>query len=362
MILDPDGWGLAQEIEQLLADLPAELEGQVKPELFQAVLEIATRPCDDVPCAGRELVALREAVIGVTAREGLAIGAAATHPFALCADQEIVDRPRYRELIDELGLDRAARADLRHPRPRRDRGRRPGDLRRRRHPPLPAAVPGALGQLAVLGGPADRPDVVAGAGLPLLSPRGHPAPLRHLGDLLPPGRDDDARRRDRGLHVPVVGRAAASEPGHGRDPDLRPADAGRAHDLARGAGRVARPPALLSLRRGRAAGRVPDRAHRRQQGPRRAPRHRRPADRLPRRRAGAGPGDGPRAGRAARAARRGARLRRRARRGRGAAHRRHRRSPPARDRRRATARTCAPSRRRSPRRRSRSAPAAVGNT
>ena len=44
-----------------------------------------------------------EAVIGVTAREGLAIGAAATHPFALCADQETVDRPRYRELIDQLG-------------------------------------------------------------------------------------------------------------------------------------------------------------------------------------------------------------------------------------------------------------------
>jgi glutamate---cysteine ligase / carboxylate-amine ligase len=103
MILDPDGWGLAQEIEQLLAAVPAELEGQVKPELFKAVLEIATKPCDDVPCAGRELVALREAVISITESKGLAIGAAATHPFALCAEQEIVDRPRYRELVDELG-------------------------------------------------------------------------------------------------------------------------------------------------------------------------------------------------------------------------------------------------------------------
>ncbi len=66
----------------------------------------------------------------------------------------------------------------------------------------------------------------------------------------------------------------------------------------------ARPPAVLALRRRRAADRVPDRADRRQQGPRRAPRHRRPADRLPRRRAGAGAGDGPRADRAARPARR----------------------------------------------------------
>lgn len=103
MILDPDGWGLAQEIEQLLAAVPEHLEGQVKPELFKAVLEIATRPCDDLPAAGRELVALREAVIAITEAEGLAIGAAATHPFALCADQETVDRPRYRELVDQLG-------------------------------------------------------------------------------------------------------------------------------------------------------------------------------------------------------------------------------------------------------------------
>ena len=103
MLLDPDGWDLSQSIERLLADLPPELEGQVKPELFQAVLEIATKPCDDLPCAARELTGLREAVIEIVESEGLALGAAATHPFANCDDQEIVDRPRYRELVDELG-------------------------------------------------------------------------------------------------------------------------------------------------------------------------------------------------------------------------------------------------------------------
>jgi carboxylate-amine ligase len=104
MILDPDGWGLAQRIEQLLAAVPAEIEGQVKPELFQGVLEIATKPHDDVPAAGRELVALREAVIAITEAEGMAIGAAATHPFARPSDQLIVDRQRYHEIIDELGI------------------------------------------------------------------------------------------------------------------------------------------------------------------------------------------------------------------------------------------------------------------
>src|SRR4051794_22636619 len=104
MLLDPDGWGLCQRIEDLLALVPGEMEGQVKPELFKAVLEIATKPHDDVPSAGRELVALRETVIELVESQGMALGAAATHPFARCADQEIVDRPRYRELVDELGI------------------------------------------------------------------------------------------------------------------------------------------------------------------------------------------------------------------------------------------------------------------
>lgn len=104
MILDPDGWGLAPAIERLLAAMPADLRDQVHPELHQSVLEIATSPCENVEAAGRELAELRRAVIDTAAAEGLAIGAAATHPFAIATEQPITDRPRYREVIDELGF------------------------------------------------------------------------------------------------------------------------------------------------------------------------------------------------------------------------------------------------------------------
>ena len=104
MILDPDGWGLAQAIEPLVEAVPKDFEGQVKPELMQSVLEIATKPCDNVAAAGRELVELRECVIESADKLGLAIGAAATHPFAIATEQQIVDRPRYRELVGELGI------------------------------------------------------------------------------------------------------------------------------------------------------------------------------------------------------------------------------------------------------------------
>ena len=104
MILDPDGWDVAQAIEPLLEVVPAEFAGQVKPELMKSVLEIATKPCNSVGEAGDELRRLRAMVIEATDKLGLTIGASATHPFARPLDQEIVDSPRYRELVEELGI------------------------------------------------------------------------------------------------------------------------------------------------------------------------------------------------------------------------------------------------------------------
>jgi carboxylate-amine ligase len=104
MLLDPDDLSLAQGIERVLATVPKDLDGQVKPELMQSVLEIATRPCQTVGEAGEELRKLRRVLAEVAEEQGMRIAASATHPFARWEDQEIVDRPRYRELIDELGF------------------------------------------------------------------------------------------------------------------------------------------------------------------------------------------------------------------------------------------------------------------
>lgn len=103
MILDRETLGLAQRIEPILEAVPAEQRGQVKPELMQSVLEIATRPCAGVDEAGEELANLRAMMVGVAREQGLEIGAGGTHPAGRWEEQEIVDRPRYRELISELG-------------------------------------------------------------------------------------------------------------------------------------------------------------------------------------------------------------------------------------------------------------------
>jgi carboxylate-amine ligase len=102
MICDAESLELSQSIEVILGDLPDDLPGEVKPELMQSVLEVATLPCGGVAEAGEQLRRLRRTVREVAAKNGLAIGAAGTHPAALYEDQLIVDRPRYKELAAEL--------------------------------------------------------------------------------------------------------------------------------------------------------------------------------------------------------------------------------------------------------------------
>ncbi len=104
MLLDPETFDLTDGIEEILAAVPAEREGQVKPELFQSVLEVATTPCANVAEATAELGEMRRLVCEIAADHGMLVGAAGTHPFALCDDQSIVERERYVDLMGELGF------------------------------------------------------------------------------------------------------------------------------------------------------------------------------------------------------------------------------------------------------------------
>ncbi|MEA2385688.1 MAG: glutamate---cysteine ligase / carboxylate-amine ligase [Solirubrobacteraceae bacterium] len=99
MIVDAESFNLVNAIESLLEDAP---HGEIKPELMESVLEIATEPAPDTAAAGRQLRALRRQVRETAAKHGLAIGSAGTHPFAMWEDQRISARARYRDLVSSL--------------------------------------------------------------------------------------------------------------------------------------------------------------------------------------------------------------------------------------------------------------------
>jgi glutamate---cysteine ligase / carboxylate-amine ligase len=101
MILDAETLELSNSIEAML-EAVSEQNGQVKPELMESVLEVATNPCRNTREAGTELRQLRHRVQQAAGERGLAIGSAGTHPFAMWEDQRIVARPRYRDLVAAL--------------------------------------------------------------------------------------------------------------------------------------------------------------------------------------------------------------------------------------------------------------------
>jgi carboxylate-amine ligase len=101
MILDSHSLALANAIDEVLEEHGGE-DDHVKSELLEPVLEIATDPHPDTRAAGEQLRALRRSVAESAGRRDKLIGSSGTHPFALWEDQEIVDRPRYRELAEQL--------------------------------------------------------------------------------------------------------------------------------------------------------------------------------------------------------------------------------------------------------------------
>jgi glutamate---cysteine ligase / carboxylate-amine ligase len=100
MILDARTLSLSNSIERILDAYDG--DGDVKPELMESVLEIAVGPCRDTREAGEALRALRRAVAATAEEEGLVVGAAGTHPFALWEEQRISARERYRDLVNSL--------------------------------------------------------------------------------------------------------------------------------------------------------------------------------------------------------------------------------------------------------------------
>ena len=192
---------------------------QVKPELMESVLEIATSPQPErrrrrgASCARCGPRSPRR-----RPTRGLAIGSAGTHPFAMWEDQRIVARERYRDLVSDLRF--VARQELlfgQHVHVGLDDREKAIHVANGMRVHLPVLL--ALSANS----PFWRGDAtgLASTRTPIFRafPRvGIPPTYDGLGRLRGEHRVHGRERRDRGLHVPLVRRAPAPEPRDGRDP------------------------------------------------------------------------------------------------------------------------------------------------
>jgi glutamate---cysteine ligase / carboxylate-amine ligase len=105
MILDAETFAQVAAVDRILAGVEGlELPGGVKTELFASVFETNTGICATAAEADAALAVLRRAAAEVAAGEGLAIAAAATHPFAKPEAQPIVKEERYVTFVGYGGI------------------------------------------------------------------------------------------------------------------------------------------------------------------------------------------------------------------------------------------------------------------
>jgi glutamate---cysteine ligase / carboxylate-amine ligase len=101
-IVDPDSRELSPHNTDIIKLLTPKLGDNVKPEMLMSCVETITPVCRDIKETRQHLQRNREALAEVAFKQGLAIGAAGTHPFSNWAKQPITDDIRYHVLEDEL--------------------------------------------------------------------------------------------------------------------------------------------------------------------------------------------------------------------------------------------------------------------
>jgi len=101
-IIDPRTRELTSYITEILESDHVVLREQMKPELHQSVVEMASTVCETVKDAREEVVKMRRLVSHKVAESGFSIAAAGTHPFSNWVEQEITPLERYIGLREDL--------------------------------------------------------------------------------------------------------------------------------------------------------------------------------------------------------------------------------------------------------------------
>jgi carboxylate-amine ligase len=109
-VIDPNTRELTSHEQKIVEIADEILEGQVKAEMHQAVVEVGTVICKDIKEVRSQVTHLRKTISEVASSLGLRIAAAGTHPFSEWEKQLITVHPRYDEIVQEL--QDAARSNL----------------------------------------------------------------------------------------------------------------------------------------------------------------------------------------------------------------------------------------------------------
>src|SRR4051812_37974574 len=80
-LLDARSLALTGACEMVLASVPPDIRGSVKPEFYESCVEINTGICDDVAEVARDLGSKLAGTARAAAGQGVLLGWGGTHPF-----------------------------------------------------------------------------------------------------------------------------------------------------------------------------------------------------------------------------------------------------------------------------------------
>jgi len=101
-IIDPKTRELTSAISQMVESTKHLNTIELKPELHQSVVEVASGICPDIQEARRQVIENRREADRIARAVGMRIAASSTHPFSRWEDQEITQADRYLKMVGEL--------------------------------------------------------------------------------------------------------------------------------------------------------------------------------------------------------------------------------------------------------------------
>lgn len=101
-IIDPVTRELSPHNKEIIEMGSPILGDKIKPEMLMSCVETTSGVCRDITEAREDILRNRTTIAELAAKQGLVIGAAATHPFSNWAQQPITEHERYRILEEEL--------------------------------------------------------------------------------------------------------------------------------------------------------------------------------------------------------------------------------------------------------------------
>ncbi|MGY5956015.1 YbdK family carboxylate-amine ligase [Kosakonia sp. BK9b] len=103
-VVNPPGYDLSQDSSRLIASVEGQVSaGEVKHDITESMLEIATGVCRNIDQAAHQFSAMQHVILQAAAQHHVQICGGGTHPFQKWQRQEICHDERYSRTLETFG-------------------------------------------------------------------------------------------------------------------------------------------------------------------------------------------------------------------------------------------------------------------